>query len=230
MAELRWIFLTLHFTAAAAAGLKTSYVTVRDGDDVTLPHCAGTDGQETCDGTMWFFTASGSSSPVPVFECGKFHEDVQSKSDRLRLTEKCSLVVEKVSADDAGQYSCGQFREGGRQYEVAQFLLSVVTMSEHDNDDDEVMLTCLVTYDGLCDRSVQWLFDDDGDENRKTSQFSCSDSVKIKLEFTQMNKLRCKVTDRHGDKELFELKTQRTTAAATMTPTSSVYPTTANTQ
>lgn len=108
-------------------------MTVRDGADVTLPDCAGTgDHQETCDRTVWFFSASGSSSPVPVFECGKFHEDVRSKSDRLRLTEKCCLVVEKVSVDDAGQYGCGHFREGRLRYDIAQVLLSVVT-SEYES-------------------------------------------------------------------------------------------------
>lgn len=91
------------------------------------------------------------------------------------------------------------------------------SVSEHDGDGDEVMLTCSMTYDGLCDRSVRWLFDDDddGDGNRKTSQFCCSDSVKIKVEFAQRKKPRCEVTDRHGDKELFEFKTRRTAGEET---------------
>lgn len=114
--------LVSHFSAAAAAGLKTSYATVRDGDDVTLPYFA-----ETCDGTVWTFTASGSIKPVLLFECGKFHEGVGNKSTRLRLAEKCSLAIENASVDDAGLYGWGRFREEGCQYEVAQVLLSVVT-------------------------------------------------------------------------------------------------------
>ncbi|KAG7217869.1 hypothetical protein INR49_020822, partial [Caranx melampygus] len=221
-AELRWIFLLLHFTAAAA-GLNPSSVTVRDGAGVTLPCFTGTGDQRRCDGTDWTFAASGSRAVVTVFEGGKFHADVRSKSDRLRVTEECSLVIEKVSVDDAGLYTCRQFDSSGRhQGGDAVVLLSVVSMTEQEvGDDDEVTLTCSVrSYDGRCEHSVQWLFDDE-DKNKETSQFSCSDSVKIQTsEFNQkMKSLRCNVTDRHGNKKLFEFKTQRSTGGDTTTTT-----------
>ncbi|KAG7220578.1 hypothetical protein INR49_018015 [Caranx melampygus] len=167
-AELRWIFLLLHFTAAAA-GLNPSSVTVRDGAGVTLPCFTRTGDQRRRDGTTWTFAASGGKAAVTVFEGGKFHADVRSKSDRLRVTEKCSLVIEKVSADDAGQYICRQYDSSGRQQVTEQEV----------GDDDEVTLTCsLRSDDGRCRHSVQWQFDDE-DKNKETSQFSCSDSVKI---------------------------------------------------
>ncbi|KAG7236931.1 hypothetical protein INR49_000008 [Caranx melampygus] len=98
------------------------------------------------------------------------------------------------------------------------FLLLHFTVTEQkvgDDDDDEVTLKCSVrSYDGHCGHSVQWLFDDE-DKNKETSQFSCSDSVKIQTsEFNQkMKSLRCKVTDHHGNKKLFEFKTQKSTGA-----------------
>ncbi|KAG7232391.1 hypothetical protein INR49_008909 [Caranx melampygus] len=151
-AELRWIFLLLHFTAAAA-GLIPSSVTVRDGADVTLPCFTGTGDQRRCDDTDWIFAASGGKAAVKLFDGGKFHADVSSKSDRLRVTENCSLVIEKVSADDA--------------------------VTEQEVGDDEVTLTCSVrSYDGHCGHSVQWLFDDE-DKKGDVSVFLfqlCQDS------------------------------------------------------
>ena len=96
--------------------------------------------------------------------------------------------------------------------------LSPSVTEQKVDDDDEVTLTCSVrSYDeGRCEHSVQWLFDDE--DKNETSQFSCSDSVKIQTsEFNQkMKSLRCKVTDHHGNKKLFEFKTQRSTGEEMM--------------
>ncbi|KAK1888683.1 putative serine/threonine-protein kinase [Dissostichus eleginoides] len=54
---------------------------------------------------------------------------------------------QKVTEEDAGSYFCRQFRSGKQQYPVSWVLLSVVTMTEHQVN-DEVTLNCSVKTDG----------------------------------------------------------------------------------
>ncbi|KAJ4920754.1 hypothetical protein JOQ06_027769 [Pogonophryne albipinna] len=151
---------------------------VRAGDEVTLPCDNVVHDQDECERTTWFF--SDSRSFVPLFEYGRIHKEAKAKSDRLSVTEKCSLVIKKVTEEDAGLYSCIQIRSGEEQGSDSQVLLSVVTMTEHQ-DNDEVTLNCsLKTYGGWR-LTVKWLLqgqDVDKDHREiKTSQSSCSASV-----------------------------------------------------
>ncbi|XP_063757663.1 uncharacterized protein LOC134876583 isoform X2 [Eleginops maclovinus] len=110
----------------------------------------------------------------------KIHNDAKAKSDRLRVLKNCSLVIKKVTEEDAGRYTCRQFRSGQQQGPDSLVDLSVVTMTEHQ-DTDEVTLRCSVSTYGDCGLTVKWLFqgrDVDKDHREiKTSTSSCSASV-----------------------------------------------------
>lgn len=85
------------------------------------------DDQDQCDRT-WIFSGSGNTAAVTLFEYGKIKEESKLKSDRLSVTENCSLVIKKVTDEDVGRYSCRQFDKSGRQQgEDSEVDVSVVT-------------------------------------------------------------------------------------------------------
>ncbi|XP_050923150.1 uncharacterized protein LOC108887727 isoform X3 [Lates calcarifer] len=235
MAEFTWIqmslFLILVLQFTAANGQNPSVFTVRVGDEVTLPCENVRDDQDQCDRTTWIFTGSGSRSSVPLFELGKIHKDAKSKSDRLSVTENCSLVIKKVTVENAGYYNCRQFyRSGQQQGPEAPVELSVVTKTEHE-DDDKIILTCSVFPYGGCKYTVEWLKDDF--TVMETSHHSCSASVNIKTshltEIQNYNALKCKVTDRDTGKAehfIFSLQTSKEKTDPTTTTTTATTTTT----
>ncbi|KAK9540899.1 hypothetical protein VZT92_003318 [Zoarces viviparus] len=208
MSEFRWIktslslILVLQFTAAAT-GQRYPSVAVRDGDDVSLPCDNVIDDHENCDSTTWLFTDSiSSTATVKLVKDGQMGEEAEAKSDRLSVSENCSLVIQKVTDEDAGAYVCRQFRSG-RQEEGpdAVLLLSVVTMTEHE-DGDEVTLSCSVTiYEGF-DHAVKWLLQgpdvEEDTADFKTSQAECSASLTFPTSHfiytSRFRSLKCEVT------------------------------------
>ncbi|XP_067337873.1 uncharacterized protein [Channa argus] len=113
------LMLMLQFTVS---GEFSSFIVVRDGDDVTLPCDNVRDDQDKCDRTTWFFNV------VTLFEHGKIKTGSNSKSRRLSLTENCSLVIKKVTDEDAGRYSCRQTKPEQQQQDSFVHL-SVVSTS-----------------------------------------------------------------------------------------------------
>ncbi|KAJ4928785.1 hypothetical protein JOQ06_004410 [Pogonophryne albipinna] len=104
---------------------------VKEGVEVTLP-CNNAMGN--FENTTWLF--SHSNSTVTLFDCRVIHKEAKAKSDRLRVTDTCSLVIKKITEEDAGQYSCRQFRSGEQpQYQDSLVYLSVVNTNETQMDD-----------------------------------------------------------------------------------------------
>ncbi|XP_065819896.1 uncharacterized protein [Labrus bergylta] len=130
MNELKWIQTSLLLTAllqfaAAAAGDKE--VTFRVGEDATLSCETVIQGQQECEYTTWFFVDSG-NTVVDLVVDGQV-EISGVKSDRLNVTEDCSLVIKKIREEDAGRYVCEQYISGRITDDVTRVLLSV-TKSE----------------------------------------------------------------------------------------------------
>ncbi|XP_051264332.1 uncharacterized protein LOC127367998 [Dicentrarchus labrax] len=213
MVEFKWIQMSLfliallHFTAAAEKLLS-----VRVGDGVTLSCDNVIDGQQRCEYTTWLFSASGNTAAVSLFELGRI-KNTDSKSDRLNVTENCSLVIKKVTVEDAGRYTCRQFISGQQQGPDSQVDLSVITMTEH-KDSDKVTLSCSVSTYGRCTHTVKWLNEgqdlDKDNQEVKTSQSPCNVSVTFKTSHyiytSNYNSLKCAVTD--GNKEQFPFRLQ----------------------
>ncbi|XP_033979747.1 uncharacterized protein LOC117477197 isoform X4 [Trematomus bernacchii] len=192
-----FLMLLLHFPAAA---VKQYYLIVRAGDEVTLPFDNVIDDQDKCESTEWSFI--GSRTGVILFKDGQIHKEAKAKSDRLRVTQNCSLVIKKVTEEDAGGYFCRQFRSGERQDPVSWVFLYVVTMTGHQ-DNDEVTLNCSVTRYGGCAQTAKWLLQgrdvDKDHRDIKTSQSLCSASVTFLtslFNYTSRSELfTCEVTD-----------------------------------
>ncbi|KAK1888576.1 Immunoglobulin superfamily member 10 [Dissostichus eleginoides] len=170
------LILLLQFTRAAIGQRSLSFF-VRVGDEATLPCNYVIHDQDECDGTNWIFSDSGSA--VMLVKGGQIGN--HAKSDRLRVTEKCSLVIKKVTEEDAGYYTCRQYNKVNQQQGSDRHLyLSVVTMTEHQ-DNDEVTLCCSVTRSGRRRLKVKWLLQgqdvDKDNSDIKTSQSYCSAST-----------------------------------------------------
>ncbi|XP_034059107.1 uncharacterized protein LOC117537832 isoform X2 [Gymnodraco acuticeps] len=217
-----FLMLLLHFPAA---DLKDYSRIVRAGDEVTLPFDNVIHDQDECESTRWTFRHSRLPG-VTLFEDGQIHKEAKAKSDRLRVTEKCSLVIKEVTKEDAGQYRCRQFRSGEQQDPDSRVYLSVVSMTEHQ-DNDEVTLDCSVSTDGWCIHPVKWLLqgrDVDNDHREiNTSQSPCSASVTFLTSLfsnTYRSELfTCAVTDVFtGEVHLFPLSPQSSDATTTGTP------------
>ncbi|XP_077949626.1 uncharacterized protein LOC120814399 isoform X13 [Gasterosteus aculeatus] len=204
MAEFRGIqtslllILMLQFTEAATE----QRLTVRDGDEVTLPCNSVTEDQNNCDSTEWLFYRSRSTPAVVLVKNGQIDDEAKAESDRLSVSQNCSLVMKKVTRGDVCRYVCKQVRPGG--HEDAEVLLSVVSMTEETNR-DEVTLRCSVWTYERCPRTVKWMNggqDVDKDKEVKTSQSLCFASMSFKTSHffytSSFTSLKCEVTD--GDK------------------------------
>ncbi|XP_026173885.1 uncharacterized protein LOC113136927 isoform X9 [Mastacembelus armatus] len=180
MAELTGIitslFVMLLIDFPAAETGQVSYIDVRDGDDVTLSCEHVKSDQDKCQKTDWLFNYPGESETTDIIKRGQISN---FKSDRLSVTENCSLVLKKVTVEDVGRYTCRQFDTSGRHHDTMVFL-SVVTMTEQKLH-DKVTFSCQVFRYDPCVFSVKWLFQDkDVDQNNKdfqTSQTDCYANV-----------------------------------------------------
>ncbi|KAK1889230.1 putative pregnancy-specific beta-1-glycoprotein 7 [Dissostichus eleginoides] len=140
------IFLSDCFPPTAA-DVKYYFPIVRVGDEVTLPFDNVIDDQVKCESTVWYFTDSSSS--VTLFEDGQIHKEAKAKSDRLRVTENCSLVIKKVTEEDVGLYTCRQFNNSGAQQgpdsRVDLSVLLLPTFSPQSSGEDAGKVTTVST-------------------------------------------------------------------------------------
>ncbi|XP_041831540.1 uncharacterized protein LOC121633507 isoform X2 [Melanotaenia boesemani] len=105
-----------------------SDTTATVGDDVTLT-CEGfREFNDQCFSTTWLYSVSGKT--VTLYEHGKIHSEAGSKSDRLNVTEKCFLVIKKVTVEDEGLYTCRQFESSESSFTDSSVQLSVTNISE----------------------------------------------------------------------------------------------------
>ncbi|XP_027140122.1 uncharacterized protein LOC109137671 [Larimichthys crocea] len=189
-----FLILLLHSTAAVT-GQSILRVAVRVGDEVTLPCKNVTGNQDKCKRT-WLFVAPKSSETVELIKDGQISKRAKSKSDRLSVTQNCSLVIKKVTDEDVGQYTCRQDGSGRGDSRVD---LSVVFMTEHENN-DEVTLSCSVSEHEWCYHRVEWLYE--GKVKDKTSHSICSVNVTYeKQESKKYKSLNCEVSDLYNGQE-----------------------------
>ncbi|XP_042359620.1 uncharacterized protein LOC121955648 [Plectropomus leopardus] len=231
MAEFRWIKMSLFLTVllpftAEAARFNPLLYTVRAGDDVTLPCGNVIDGQKSCGIATWFFSDLNSMQTVELVTDGVFSETARNKSDRLSVTEECSLVIRKVTYDDVGRYVCIQVRSERPQGLPANIDLSVVFMEGYKID-DEAMLDCVVLTFGQCIHTVKWLFRSQEvvthNHIMMTRRSRCFVTVAIDLSSPFIYTLRyelftCEVT--HGDYvQVFSFRSQSSVTATTESTT-----------
>uniref|UniRef100_UPI0037E8ECA4 uncharacterized protein isoform X2 n=1 Tax=Semicossyphus pulcher TaxID=241346 RepID=UPI0037E8ECA4 len=184
-----FVTLVLLFTATTGEFHSLN----RDGDDVTLPPGNVTDDKTRCDRTNWVFRRS--------IELVKDGQILKSSEDRLSLTADCSLLIKKVTVEDAGVYYCQQSYSGQQDTLV---YLSVVNMIEQ-KDGEWVILSCSVSAADRCEYTVMWLYEGE-QEDIETFPAECSLTVRFRTSlFNQSSKyldlFKCEVTDGYTHKK-----------------------------
>ncbi|XP_062293617.1 uncharacterized protein LOC133997902 [Scomber scombrus] len=158
--------------------------------------------QDECNSTTWFFIGSTNTEAVDLIALRQIGEKAKAKSDRLSVTDNCSLVIKKVTVEDVGRYICRHYNTSGQQSQEHNVYLSVVSMTEH-KDNDKVTFSCSVSIDGRCRYTVKWLYEGrDWDINSRgawTSAPTCSaNALLLTFNFIYTSiyeSLQCKVTD-----------------------------------
>ncbi|XP_041661632.1 uncharacterized protein LOC121521595 [Cheilinus undulatus] len=222
MDELRWIHISviltalLHFTVSG----NQNFFTIKQGEDVTLP-CENVSDHQRCGGTIWLFTDSTNTRTMELSKHGQVGENAGAKSDRLSVTEDCSLMIKKVTQEDAGRYVC-RHEKWGREGETLRYL-SVVSITEQTND-SYLSVTCDVRTYPYCRHTVKWFNEGSGqDGNNQHVQTSQSDSgCRATAQIPKAHAprdilLKCEVTDR-GRVQYFPFSRQTTGEATKNDP------------
>ncbi|XP_028461155.1 uncharacterized protein LOC114573273 isoform X2 [Perca flavescens] len=208
MVEFRWIkmflYLMLVLQCTAATEKLPLSITVRAGDNVTLPCENVIKDQRECHSITWSFNRLPGKVAADVFVGGQIVKNSKANSDRLTVAENCSLVIKNVTEEDVGRYHCIQPNKLPNHVDM-----SVVTMTEQ-KDNNNVMLNCSVSTYEWCGHSLKWLYQgrdvDKDNNNLKTSQFNCWTSVTFMTShyiYTSEGNyklLKCNVTEAHTGK------------------------------
>ncbi|KAK6294867.1 hypothetical protein J4Q44_G00340930 [Coregonus suidteri] len=189
------LLMELVITALLLTGVSGDCLYSNVGNDVSLP-CANVV-YPNCSSTTWLFWRS----PQPITELvrgGQIRTETSARAERLRVESDCSLHVQKVRAEDAGQYQC------------LQYLTEVMDLKP----DRPVTLRCVQTTWGgtgscfLYDR-LSWV-DEAGTELQGDSRYQltkttdCDITLTVTLQRKDNNrKWRCQA-ENHGEVKTFQ--------------------------
>uniref|UniRef100_UPI0037E7DF8B uncharacterized protein n=1 Tax=Semicossyphus pulcher TaxID=241346 RepID=UPI0037E7DF8B len=179
----------------AAAETKTLLLAVRVGGEVTLLCENETKDHENCTSTRWLFSRSERTGAQVMFESGTIYGDPGASSGRLSVTENCSLVIQKVTDEDAGRYTCGQNKSG----EHSGVDLSVVSMTEQKYADNVTLRCSVSTYEPFSPR-VKWLYDSKEVDRQDTTESQSTSTASVTFEklnnmyISRYNSVQCEVT------------------------------------
>ncbi|XP_017157664.1 uncharacterized protein LOC103457205 isoform X2 [Poecilia reticulata] len=231
--ESRWrkifsFFILMLQFAGAQSGDLFMPLAVRAGDDVTLSCENVADGHRNCNTTNWTYSHSRQSAAVTLVEHGKIKD---GRSDRLSVSANCSLVLKKVTSEDVGKYTCKQLRSGRHSGPDAVVQLSVVNLTEHEEQHRRTLRCSVSTYE-RCKHRVKWLHMgislDKENRDIKESSTSCSAAVTFKSSLyvnqSSLNSFKCEVKseDEGEELKLFTFSSHssvKSTTAVTENPT-----------
>ncbi|XP_072218356.1 uncharacterized protein [Leuresthes tenuis] len=154
------IILIFMLQIKGISGRREDFLYKRSGDEVVLP-CNSDSSGFTCDTVTWLYNRDRSSTKIKVIE-GNVVKD-SAGTDRLCMNTDCSLVINNVTAEDVGHYTCRLGPDGKFDGNV---YLSTLTISPSPPDadikkDGSVTLTCsLLRFPGLgpCGQnSLRWV-------------------------------------------------------------------------
>ncbi|XP_054872045.1 butyrophilin subfamily 3 member A1-like isoform X2 [Amphiprion ocellaris] len=152
--QLILIFL-LQFTGISG----NRFLYYRLGNDVTLPCDDVPPSTTRCSLISWLYNRRTDSQTTTKVKKGKVNQNLPG-AERLSLSRNCSLIINNITAEDAGRYVC-------RIGDVAEFdrlvHLNILTISPSPPDadpktDDEVTLKCSLLRFGSCPlNSIRWV-------------------------------------------------------------------------
>ncbi|XP_043963102.1 uncharacterized protein LOC122825664 isoform X2 [Gambusia affinis] len=161
----------------------------REGENVVLP-CNSPSSYYLCSIINWLYNRDMSPHRTEV-KNGKVDQS-SSRASRLNLDNSCSLMINNITADDAGLYGCIP----GSGFTIDGVFLNVLTISPSPTDADpakeDFTLLCSLVRDGefgSCpDKSFLWL-DETGseltgedDEYKSGGQIGCVSYLTVNLQ------------------------------------------------
>ncbi|XP_029947894.1 uncharacterized protein LOC115388769 isoform X1 [Salarias fasciatus] len=180
----------------------------RPGDDVLLP-CLQVSLTETrCSDIHWFYNKDSGRTFLDVDD-GEV-EKSSPRAARLSLHTNCSLIINNITAEDAGQYTCRYLKDSTWDTQV---FLNILTISPSSTDTDpnrdgDVTLSCsLFKFGGRCEpRSVRWVDEmgaelvGEGDGFRYGGQTNCVSYLTVKNQAEHSRRYTCQYVDETGVK------------------------------
>ncbi|KAK5603811.1 hypothetical protein CRENBAI_000663 [Crenichthys baileyi] len=134
----------------------------------------------------WLFSESAATSATDLVKLGQINQTQASKArgDRLSVSAKCSLIIQRVTAADVGTYFCQQLNNLGQKEITTTAVLSILNITEQ-RDGEEVTLKCSVISNDPCKHSIKWLLNgqniDKNNKNLKTEQSNCFAKVTFQI-------------------------------------------------
>ncbi|XP_038582503.1 uncharacterized protein LOC119908724 [Micropterus salmoides] len=206
--ELILIFV-LQFEAGIL-GETTLYK--RPGHDVIVPCALTSSSDTTCSSVIWFYRRVLSQTFNEVVN-GKV-EQTSARAARLSLDARCSLVINNITAEDAGRYTCWQGRTPNNDIHVQ---LNVLTISPSPPDadpkrDGNITLECsLLRYSDLppCQQnSIRWVDETgtvllgEGVGYKLLRQKNCVSVLTVKRQSGHNRRYTCQVVDKKNNVEI----------------------------
>ncbi|XP_024858689.1 leucine-rich repeat-containing protein 4B [Kryptolebias marmoratus] len=150
MAVLEFILIVL----LQFEGVSGGRLYHRVGDDAVLP-CSSGGSLSSCSGLGWFYIRDDDSRWVVQ---NGIVLPISPQAARLSLSRNCSLIINNITAEDAGRYTC---RLGGSRSNTDEYL-NVLSISPSDvgpTEDGDVTLHCsLRRYVSYCpENSLLWV-------------------------------------------------------------------------
>ncbi|XP_029966130.1 uncharacterized protein LOC115401890 isoform X2 [Salarias fasciatus] len=206
MASLR-VFLILLLRFEGIRGDNSYYLYQRPGDDVLLPCLQASLSDTGCSGINWLYHKDGRT--FLDVRNGEV-EKSSPRAARLTLHTNCSLIINNITAEDAGRYIFLNTKDLTRNTQV---FLNILTISPSSTDTDpnkdgEVTLSCsLFKLDGQCEpRSLHWVNETgaelvgEGDGFKYEGQKNCVSFLTVKNQTEHSRRYTCQYVDRTGVK------------------------------
>ncbi|XP_027139758.1 uncharacterized protein LOC109138652 isoform X6 [Larimichthys crocea] len=189
---------------AAGISAESIYIYKTPGQDVILPCGTAPRSDSTCSIVTWFYSRDSSDTIAEVYKGNV--EKSSSRAARLSLDSSCSLVINNITAEDAGLYTC-------RQKDDVNQELRVLTTSSSPPDadpkrDGNVTIQCsLSSYNYVrCQRSnIRWV-DETGAvlpgqrfRHNLLRQFDCTSVLTVKRQSGHNRRYTCQFVDDQGN-------------------------------
>ncbi|XP_061563027.1 uncharacterized protein LOC133418395 [Cololabis saira] len=203
-----FITLLLHFEAGISDGRIVLHH--RAGDDVVLPRKCDSS-SDPCSHVHWFYNNIQNGNTQDEIIDGNIKK-TSPRADRMSLSSNCSLIINNITAEDAGRYTC---RVGYDAYFDTHVYLSVLTVSPSPPDvdpgrDGDVTLHCSLmrhSFLGPCEQnSIIWVNETgtvllgEGDGFVSGGQNNCVSDLIVKHQRGSKRRFTCQVVEGNGVK------------------------------
>ncbi|XP_061603003.1 uncharacterized protein LOC133464834 [Cololabis saira] len=197
--------LLLHFEAGISDGIILHH---RAGDDVVLPSDVDSSSNQ-CSNVDWIYYKIQNAEEDIMVQNGNIEKT--PGADRMSLSSTCSLIINNITAEDAGIYTSGIRNDF--DYSYTSVYLNVLTVSPSPPDvdprrDGDVTLHCSLVRDryfGPCEQnSIIWVDETgsvllgEGDGFVSGGQNNCVSDLMVKHQRGSKRRFTCQVVE--GDR------------------------------